>query len=883
MIPKKLTISNFQSYGEEPQELDFDRFRIACLTGANAAGKSSLIEAMGWCIWGKGRTGKEGLINENADEMQVSCVFETSGKIYRTLRRATRKKSGGTTEQVDLHILEPETGVFKSLNENTLRLTQKKILNLVGLDYDAFISSAFISQGRSNEFTLKSPKERKEILAQILRIDRYAALAEKAKEKTRVLGEKTNYLSGRIGTLREDISHSTELRTELKRTTSESKKAEKELTACTALWMELEQQLTAMKERELEQKSLSVQFAGMDSRKAELAVRREKLLEEEAELRALVDSRETIEQNIRKFNLLKERLAALERVSKTVDKLRQDSMRIESTKTLKTEKASHKVETIESALRTSDSTLQHLTEKIKHLQADRQTMLDLREKQEILETAARELEKELDGKDRCMRSLSLVESRINTLLGNLEDIKKKGLEFKGIEGTICPLCHSTVDDAHKEKVLEEYRAQYRNTDQQLAHDREEKKQLETLWGSLEKKQQEFNTKQEELQVLHSKLSVLEERLKQLEELETAYDEAGKTRKTQAADLREIRDALASGAIAAEELRQLSQINAEIASLGYKPEVHEAVKAELETLSDAENRAGALAMAASRLEKLIVEHDTCKKGFSALEKEQNALTGRLDEIAALLAGKPELKKRSESAGKEKKNAEQALQQLLVEKQSLKKNLDDLAEKEKQRKELSDELKKKEEKKNIYTILQEAFGIKGIQSLLIENAVPQLEEQANRILAKLTQNPMAFEIRTQKQRINKNITETLEIAISDSQGEVRDYESFSGGEKFRIDLSLRIALSKLLSMQTGHGIKLLVIDEGFGTQDEEGLDAIIDSIHRITGEFEKIVLITHLERLKDAFEVKIAVSRQPERGSTFSIITGDQAEYPYRSMT
>ena len=143
-------------------------------------------------------------------------------------------------------------------------------------------------------------------------------------------------------------------------------------------------------------------------------------------------------------------------------------------------------------------------------------------------------------------------------------------------------------------------------------------------------------------------------------------------------------------------------------------------------------------------------------------------------------------------------------------------------------------------------------------------------------------MTFAIRTRKQRINKNITETLEIAISDSQGEVRDYDSFSGGEKFRIDLSLRIALSKLLSMQTGHGLKLLVIDEGFGTQDEDGLDAIIDSIHRITGEFEKIVLITHLEKLKDAFEVKIAVSRLPEKGSTFSIVTGDhglsEPEYP-----
>ncbi|UZJ38007.1 AAA family ATPase [Prosthecochloris sp. SCSIO W1103] len=874
MIPKKLTISNFQSYGEEPQELDFERFRIACLTGANAAGKSSLIEAMGWCIWGKGRTGKEGLINENADEMQVSCVFETSGKTYRILRKATRKKSGGTTEQVDLHIFDPDADVFQSQNENTLRLTQKKILDLVGLDYDGFISSSFISQGRSNEFTLKSPKERKEILAQILRIDRYAVLAEKAKEKARTIGEEITYLAGRIGTLRDDLSLTPTLRAELKKKSSESKTAEKELTTCVSSCTELEQQLTAIKGLELEQKALKAQLASIDSRKEELVVHSTKLREEEAELRSLVDSRDTIEQNIRKFNELKKELSALEHISKTIDKLRQESIRIESVKALKTQKASQKVETIEAALHTFDSNLKALAEKIENLQADRRILQQLRDEQRLLETSARKLEEELDGKDHCVRSLSQLESRIQTLVENLEDIKKKGLEFKGIEGTICPLCHSTVNEAHKEKVLEEYRIQYRNIEKELADNRIEKKQFEALWRGLEKKQQELSAQQKRLQTLHSKRSALDERLKQLEELDAAYTQTVKTRETHTENLLKTRKALTSGAIATEELRKLSEIDAEIVSLGYSPEVHNALKTKLETLSDAENRAGALGMATLRLEKLTMEHETCRQKLDAIENERKSLQSRFFEIVDLLEGKPELTKKFERTVQEKKTAENKLRHLLVEKQTLKKSLDDLAEKEKQRKKLSAELSGKEEIKNILTILQDAFGIKGIQSLLIENAVPQLEEQANSILGKLTQNQMAFEVRTQKQRINKNITETLEIAISDSQGEVRDYESFSGGEKFRIDLSLRIALSKLLSIQTGHGLKLLVIDEGFGTQDEDGLDAIIDSIHRITDEFEKIVLITHLEKLKDAFEVKIVVSRQPEKGSTFSIVTGDR---------
>ncbi|NTV45227.1 MAG: ATP-binding cassette family protein, partial [Chlorobiales bacterium] len=125
-------------------------------------------------------------------------------------------------------------------------------------------------------------------------------------------------------------------------------------------------------------------------------------------------------------------------------------------------------------------------------------------------------------------------------------------------------------------------------------------------------------------------------------------------------------------------------------------------------------------------------------------------------------------------------------------------------------------------------------------------------------------------TQKEKITKDeLDETLAIEISDARGQVRDYSTFSGGEKFRVDLALRIALSKLLAEQSGVSVKMLVIDEGFGTQDDEGLEAIIESIDRISDEFEKVILITHLDKLRDAFEVKISVTKDPYHGSRFEV--------------
>ena len=93
-------------------------------------------------------------------------------------------------------------------------------------------------------------------------------------------------------------------------------------------------------------------------------------------------------------------------------------------------------------------------------------------------------------------------------------------------------------------------------------------------------------------------------------------------------------------------------------------------------------------------------------------------------------------------------------------------------------------------------------------------------------------------------------------------------FSGGERFRIDFAVRIALSKVLAWRAGAPLPTLFIDEGFGTQDAEGRDRILEVIQAIEDRFERILVITHMDDIKEAFPVRIEVSRGPD-GSTFSL--------------
>ncbi len=185
---------------------------------------------------------------------------------------------------------------------------------------------------------------------------------------------------------------------------------------------------------------------------------------------------------------------------------------------------------------------------------------------------------------------------------------------------------------------------------------------------------------------------------------------------------------------------------------------------------------------------------------------------------------------------------------------------------------------QKEKESYEELALAFGKKGIQAMIIETAIPEIEDEANRLLDRLTDGRMKVRFDTQRETKTKVATidgekahgtvETLDIIISDEMGE-RPYENYSGGEQFRVNVAIRLALSKLLTRRAGAKLQFLVIDEGFGTQDAEGRTKMVEVLDTIKNDFEKILIITHLEELKEEFPIRIEVSKNAA-GSTFEVI-------------
>jgi exonuclease SbcC len=144
------------------------------------------------------------------------------------------------------------------------------------------------------------------------------------------------------------------------------------------------------------------------------------------------------------------------------------------------------------------------------------------------------------------------------------------------------------------------------------------------------------------------------------------------------------------------------------------------------------------------------------------------------------------------------------------------------------------------------------------MIIEAAIPEIEGAANALLTRMTGGRMHVRFETQREKVTGGTAETLDIQISDELG-TRNYELYSGGEAFRINFAIRIALSQLLARRAGARLRTLVIDEGFGTQDAQGRERLVEAINALQADFDRIIVITHIDELKDAFPTRIQVTK------------------------
>ena len=166
--------------------------------------------------------------------------------------------------------------------------------------------------------------------------------------------------------------------------------------------------------------------------------------------------------------------------------------------------------------------------------------------------------------------------------------------------------------------------------------------------------------------------------------------------------------------------------------------------------------------------------------------------------------------------------------------------------------------------IYSKLSRAFGKDGIQAIIMENVTEDLKEYTNTILQTIYHKPMSVSFITQKQISTGAWKEdfTIEVALD---GELFDFEDISGGEQVRVSIAIRLALSQLLMRRIGSNVKFLLFDEVDQALDRHGVEALGESINKLSNEF-KMLVITHNDYMKEKIDQVLEVHMDQHGNST-----------------
>jgi len=371
-------------------------------------------------------------------------------------------------------------------------------------------------------------------------------------------------------------------------------------------------------------------------------------------------------------------------------------------------------------------------------------------------------------------------------------------------------------------------------------------------------------------IVEERLRELERRLQERGQLEGKRHAYGEelarieadlaTRPALAAAVDEQRRVIESNDFAHAVCDEGQQVRAAIKALGYGAEAREQAREQARELRRWEDDDRALAMA----EQGYARDTTILEQTEALRARDGEELERLTRDDALLVEAlrelPNAQARvrqADEALRERQLALQVAQKELGERQAYLRSAQAAADKLER---LAADESALRDRHGLYAELAEAFGKKGVQAMLIDSAIPQIEDEANRLLGRMTDNQMHLSLDTQRDTKKGDTVETLEIKIADALG-TRAYDAFSGGEATRVNFAVRIALSRLLARRAGARLETLVIDEGFGSLDATGRERMVEAITSVQDDFKRIVVITHIDELKERFPAQIEVIKTP----------------------
>jgi exonuclease SbcC len=686
---------------------------------------------------------------------------------------------------------------------NSLGSVTEKITRLLGMTRDEFFNTYFTGQKQLAVMSAMKPVERAQFLSRVLGYDRLQAAQERLRER-RV------EIRGRLQALESALPDPVALE-------REEQQALERLESAAAAVAQGEHSLGAAERRRVEALP----------RWRELQAGRERVAALEGELKLadhrVLGARETFAQLDRALvaaNEAQTRLQQLQDQLQPLEILRGERQRLDELagQYAKRQVAQAQLEETRASLQTA------------RLRAARLPPADVVEQARVAVAEARTRLETVDATARDRRStwdrdLQDARTKREALRDQYRDLKEQldRINTAGPEGA-CPTCARPLGS--------EYPAVVEVLERQL--------QDVMFNGNY------FKARIDQLAVEPTELQEIE---RQREQGEKAVEEAG-------GELARLLTQAQEGPSLRSELLRLEQRSSELereAALGpanYDPNRHAEIRRQLSELDPLVLQAERLRVAAERAADLVGEAEAAERTLSEREREARGLREQLAGLGYREADFEAARELHDAAEADHRAAELSLVRGRAERQAAEAALKQVRERREERARREAEARTVGRELALYNELDRGFTELRID--LNQQLRPELSELASGYLRDLTNG-----------RYGELELDEEYVATIIEAGEPKPV--ISGGEEDLANLALRLAISQMIADRAGQPLSLLVLDEIFGSLDEERRGAVVDLLRSLADRFPQVILITHIEGIREGFDRVIRVDFDPERAS------------------
>ncbi|MFZ5519479.1 MAG: AAA family ATPase [Candidatus Zhuqueibacterota bacterium] len=790
MIIKSLHLQYYRRFKNLDLELPEN---LVGIVGSNGSGKTTIVEAIGWCLYGNRikRTDKLDIRSQfcdPSDVCSVEMVFRCGEHEYRILRQM-RGKAAATEAAIYLNSgVEPEAVQERGVNEY--------VENLLNLDYRSFFISVFARQRDLAALSALQPEERRKSIARLINIE----AVDRARNEMRT--DRSNKEARKSG-----IESSLKNEQELK---EQQRQLKLELTAREKSKKELKHQLTCAQEEHQAVKSEFEKLNALRDQHQQIQARIEKWNERksnfESQRNKHLQQIEVIQKAERELKILQPQLVDYKLVQKEKERLDRESNRFIEMKGKQDE-------------------LQRLTQRFTREQVN---LTRLEEEQKALTGIDAKATQEEERLLQLEQQRERLRQEMAQLQGLKTNVKEKGVEIKAKQTRIselgpespCPVCTRPLKD-HYGQVLSEFETE-----------------LKTLRQQYVQYDQKENEKQEEIDRADGELKNLKKQRDGLLQAREQFKEREKQRK-------QLHESVTETGLS------IKTIKGEITALGkvdYDEKRHQEFKKNFKKMTELRDQLLKCEEQAKRLPDVQQEIDQIESTLKDLTAEIQVELERkkelgFDEIAFQMV-KQRLEKKQNEVELVKDDIHKAEQEII----KISKDKDHVSNELNTIQKLQEEIKQIDEEIVYLKALDHHFG--NFRQELTGRIRPIIASRASELLHVTTSGRYSF----------LELDEDYNLYLYD-QASRFPLARFSGGEQDLANLCLRIAISQVVAERSGRSrINFIVLDEIFGSQDEQRKELILTALQQLYSQFRQIFIITHIDSVKDALPVVISVTEK-----------------------